>query len=287
MSTIAISSKNAFGKTARTYSKLLVISLCPLFSALSSVAAGQCTIKPIVDFTANDGCEEDSVYFMNKSQNASSYLWIFGDGTTSTETSPKHLYPYFGNTRTFTIVLLAYTKDCVDSIVKNVTLFGAKSSFNFTNSEKTFYFSSTSSWVTKYSWKFGDGDSSNAANPTHIYTDTFSKHTVCLEVTNPMNCTNQKCSLIITPNIAGILKHRTIEYFSIFPNPNFGSFTIKLDYINPNQYLEITNSAGKVVHKVDRIPETLTLELPLSKGLYFARIVDYNGILISKTMLIE
>ncbi|MCQ2271058.1 MAG: gliding motility-associated C-terminal domain-containing protein [Bacteroidales bacterium] len=54
----------------------------------------------IADFSApNIICFPDSIHFVNNSQTQSAdshYLWNFGDGNTSTETSPSHLYTHGG-----------------------------------------------------------------------------------------------------------------------------------------------------------------------------------------------
>ena len=47
--------------------------------------------------------------FSNLSQNAFSYLWNFGDGATSTDANPYHIYSTVGN---YTITLIAYSSDC-------------------------------------------------------------------------------------------------------------------------------------------------------------------------------
>ncbi|MCK9611409.1 MAG: M4 family metallopeptidase [Bacteroidales bacterium] len=55
--------------------------------------------------------------FNNLSINANSYLWYFGDGTTSTLASPSHTYTSNG---TFNVKLVAYGGTCgTDSIIKN------------------------------------------------------------------------------------------------------------------------------------------------------------------------
>lgn len=61
---------------------------------------------PVADFTFTGGdcispCE---VVFTNKSTNAESYKWDFGDGGTSTEASPRHQYTKGG---TFQVILTA------------------------------------------------------------------------------------------------------------------------------------------------------------------------------------
>jgi len=65
-----------------------------------------------VDFVASNvsSCQVPfTVNFTNNSVNASSYLWDFGDGTTSTETNPSHTYASLG---TFNVVLTANAGAC-------------------------------------------------------------------------------------------------------------------------------------------------------------------------------
>lgn len=56
------------------------------------------------------------VYFTNTSNNGGTYYWDFGDGTTSTATSPVHTYNAFG---TYDVKLIADGGSCgIDSILK-------------------------------------------------------------------------------------------------------------------------------------------------------------------------
>jgi gliding motility-associated-like protein len=58
------------------------------------------------------------VQFTNLSQNASTYLWTFGDGGTSTVTDPSHFYKKTG---TYTVCLVARTTEgCTDTVCKTV-----------------------------------------------------------------------------------------------------------------------------------------------------------------------
>src|SRR5690606_26894716 len=54
--------------------------------------------------------------FTNLSQNATGYLWDFGDGTTSTLENPHHLYAWPGGT--FTVTLKAFN-EC-DTVTKTI-----------------------------------------------------------------------------------------------------------------------------------------------------------------------
>jgi len=56
----------------------------------------------------NNGIE---LTFTNCSQNAVSYLWDFGDGTTSTIIEPKHI---FSNGGSYKVILLAQDHELVD-----------------------------------------------------------------------------------------------------------------------------------------------------------------------------
>lgn len=58
----------------------------------------------------------DPVIFLNESVDAVSYLWDFGDGTTSTEFEPRHAYAQAGD---YTIKLIAISAlGCADTLVR-------------------------------------------------------------------------------------------------------------------------------------------------------------------------
>jgi hypothetical protein len=78
-------------------------------SILSAPAAAQFT------FTQAGG----NVNFTNSSANGTSYLWNFGDGTTSTSTNPSHTYATSGNYN----VMLITTNNCdSDTVYHNVVI---------------------------------------------------------------------------------------------------------------------------------------------------------------------
>jgi PKD repeat protein len=71
------------------------------------------------DFTYKKGLNNE-VSFTDMSRNAITYLWDFGDGETSTEESPKHIYAKQGN---YTVKLSVRTKDLkFESISKNIII---------------------------------------------------------------------------------------------------------------------------------------------------------------------
>lgn len=77
------------------------------------------TLPPIAGYTyiANQG----TISFNDTSRYASSYLWDFGDGTTSTVASPSHFYENTGNY----LVKQKVFSDCgMDSVSKNINVTG-------------------------------------------------------------------------------------------------------------------------------------------------------------------
>ncbi|MBI9069517.1 MAG: PKD domain-containing protein [Salinivirgaceae bacterium] len=71
-------------------------------------------IQPTADFTYLPTVQGpvNQVHFTNKSENATSYLWQFGDEETSTETDPSHVY---GNEFPYVAKLTAYNGDFSDT----------------------------------------------------------------------------------------------------------------------------------------------------------------------------
>jgi len=123
-----------------------------------------------------------------------SYLWNFGNGITSTQSSPTYSYPATG---TYIVKLVATSgTGCKDSTTRTITVnpsptatFAVNTAsqcvtgnqFNFTNN------SSVTTGTLTYAWTFGDGNISANANPTHSYINAGT-YTVKLVVTSGLGC---------------------------------------------------------------------------------------------------
>ncbi len=80
---------------------------------------------PVAEFSYNP-TEPDlyntTVVFENESEFASTFEWMFGDGSTSTDVNPSHTYPSLGNV-TYDVELVATTdKGCTDTTNHLVTI---------------------------------------------------------------------------------------------------------------------------------------------------------------------
>jgi uncharacterized repeat protein (TIGR01451 family) len=147
---------------------------------------------PVPDFTAVplSGVEPLPVQFNNLSQNATSYLWSFGDGGTSTAVSPTHTYLNGG---VYTVTLAATNPGgTVYSTQTNYVVVHEAPEPGFTASPRsgfltlTTIITNTSLFADSYLWDYGDGNTSTTASPVHTHTYTSpGVYDVSLTAINP------------------------------------------------------------------------------------------------------
>lgn len=116
------------------------------------------------------------VDFVNYTQGPSNttYLWDFGDGSTSIQKAPSHSYTSLGD---YNVTLIATTQHCSDTaILKDfISLQPISASFEVNKDTSCFgeklEFTSSATGASAYLWDFGDGSFSRHPNPTKIYKD--------------------------------------------------------------------------------------------------------------------
>ncbi len=128
--------------------------------------------------------------------NPTSWLWDFGDGTSSTMQNPSHTFALPG---TYTVCLTASSicgnnQSCQQVVV---TCTAPQAGFGFQSDELTVAFSDNSTNnPTSWSWNFGDGTTATVQSPTHTYA-LPGTYTVCLTVSSICG-TTQTCQEINT-----------------------------------------------------------------------------------------
>ena len=139
--------------------------------------------KPIVSFSnlPDSGCIPFTKTFITTTNTVypvTGYLWNFGDGTSSTEATPTHI---FSNEGVYAISVIETTASgCTDTaMVKRGIIADTKPALNFTASPRITcaktgvdFKDLTVGKATKWLWLFGDNNASNLQNPSHTYTDT-------------------------------------------------------------------------------------------------------------------
>jgi len=109
--------------------------------------------------------------------NISAHSWTFGDGATSTATSPSHAYAAAGTysvSETVTDSVNGKTNTATKSVTVTAPTGGTPTaSFSVATSGLTATFTDTSTdsggSISAHSWTFGDSATSTAASPSHTY----------------------------------------------------------------------------------------------------------------------
>ena len=134
----------------------------------------------------------------------SSWLWDFGDSTSSTLQNPTHTYSQPG---TYTVCLVAFGPCDNDTICDTLTVTCApiQPGFTFSSNGLSVDFMDTTLAATSWAWDFGDGGSSTVANPNHVF-GFDATYNVCLFVENICGDTSTVCDSITfcAPLTAGI-----------------------------------------------------------------------------------
>lgn len=128
---------------------------------------------------------------------ATSWLWDFGDGNTSTQQNPSHTYAQAG---TYTVCLTATSICGSDSSCQSVqiTCPVPQAIFSSSNSGLTVSFTDQSiNAPTTWLWDFGDGNTSGLSSPTHTYAQPGT-YTVCLTVSGLCGSDSSCASVVVT-----------------------------------------------------------------------------------------
>lgn len=131
-------------------------------------------IPPAVSFTPAQSEENYLEYsFTNNTKNADTYEWDFGDGNTSTEENPTHVYDTHD---VYDVTLVATAANGLNATFMTSIDIQAPVTADFTftadpNDYRTIIFADSSQGAVSLLWEFGDGFQFVGDNPSHTYAD--------------------------------------------------------------------------------------------------------------------
>jgi PKD repeat protein/uncharacterized protein YjdB len=170
--------------------------------------------KPTAVFTATSTsvCRDNGVHFNNTSTGIVGSFWVFGDGDTSSATSPVHAYTAAG---TYTVKLVVYdSHGCTDTLTRPSYITvnpGPTASFYMSDSfavcpPLNVHFTNTSSGGSTNFWNFGDSHTLFATSPSEAYL-AAGLYTVTLVVTGPTGCTDTATGHVTIFGYAGAFSY--------------------------------------------------------------------------------
>lgn len=159
-------------------------------------------LGPLAEYSFVIGASLD-VTFTNLSDNAVSYAWDFGDGFTSTETDPVHVYDASG---TYTVCLSATNALGTDTYCAQVTVVAPPVvDFSYAGDPDVTFTDLSTNTPDNWSWDFGDGGTSTEENPVHTYAANGT-YNVCLTAGNAAgsdsHCEDVTISSIVSAPLA-------------------------------------------------------------------------------------
>ena len=240
---------------------------------LSTVLFSSCEKEPPAPVAAfsftGGGCTAPcAVLFNNESTNATSYLWVFGDGTTSTQKNPTKTYNVGG---TYSVKLTATGTGGSATSTRLVLIQQSAQSqlpvANFTfrgggcTAPCTVSFTNSSTNAVSYSWDFGDGTTSTLANPNKTYT-AGGTYSVILTATNPAG--SNQISKIVNVAAAPTKVRITKVTITNFPFVD-GNGSAWDPFSGPDVFFNFVNQSNTVLYagtnlrKTDVTPAMLPL----------------------------
>lgn len=198
----------------------------------------------------NKVCEGAEVQFIaDKNDISCTYKWYFGDGESSIEQNPKHIFAEAG---TYSVKLrVTSARDKKQAEQKNtIHVIAAPSvQMNYASSEDNkllVNFEADADKVTDWKWDFGDKQTSSVQNPSHKYSKRGS-YKVAVTAKNSAGCLAVVVKDIILKNEINLLAPNAFS-----PDGNGVNDTwmpvalLNGDYIFT---LTIADKAGNIVHK--------------------------------------
>lgn len=181
-----------------------------------------------------DTVDSYKVHFTNTTvgDTGITYVWLFGDTTTSNQKEPFHRFDTVGK---YKVCLLVSGPNCADSVCKEVEIINiipfCKAGFTYelfpdsgNNTPRIGIFTNTSVGSNlKYLWTLGDSALSSETSPIH-YFKLNGTYKVCLSVNSGVLCTDSVCKLISIQT--GLAESAFLSEMNVYPIPTQGELII-------------------------------------------------------------
>lgn len=255
--------------------------------------------------------------FTSTSSGTHQYL-DFGDGASISTSTGSVEYHTYNATGIYNVCIIVSDVDttgnliCTDTLCTTVNVTGltsCSSGFNAWQGVDTAGNSGPVLWVTNlsstqsggtlsYLWDFGDGSTSTAQFPTHVYSQ-LGTYTLCLTIDDGMGCTDTYCeTILVTHKAVGftlmVIEQDVLSTFELsdqmmevvlFPNPTEGFANLKISSPEVSEIkTTILDISGQVMlqelFQINEGGNLIQLDTDeLSNGYYFLNISSDDKLL--------
>jgi len=263
-----------------------------------------------------------SVSFANTStgtQSNTTYLWNFGDNTTSNLANPSnHTYATGNYSVLLTITNFSTFPTCMDTVMRVISVTNtcvANANFTLTPTGTPKFWNAipaNTANISAAQWSWGDGSTSNTLFTSHLYS-VSGTYTICLSTTVNCGASATYCSSyfifkstsgadnemirvdVIDASSVGIKNNRFENAnISIYPNPNNGSFKISIDGLNEEVLkLSVYNLVGQLINETEVTPingsvqKQIELEGLNNEGIYLINMSSANQNITRKITVLK
>jgi PKD repeat protein len=246
----------------------------------------------VVDFSPSQGnpCLGQNVsVFDNSVGNGLMYNWSFGTGATpqtATMAGP-HNFTYTSPGQKTIKLIVTDANGAIDSMTSTVFIQGLPTAnFNLSQqNDSTIKVFNGATFTNSIIWDFGDGNTSLAQNPLHVY-DSSGTFTVTLTANGDCGTDVQTETVIIQlVNTKDVLT--VADNISVFPNPSNGRYTVTIDGLTKDLTLKIVDVQGRTLrewqHANPTANFTRTIDISaFANGIYFLQIQTADGVDVVK-----
>jgi len=230
--------------------------------------------------------------------NPSTYLWDFGDGQSSSDKNPVHVYAKAGQYLvTLKVNNAAGNAENYSAQVVNMTdkddfaglfkLF-VKPTTNKTQGYPVDIMGAAHGKPALKVWDFGDGTKdSTSTTPNHVYAKPGT-YTVSFTVTDPVTgkTSTSTQTIVITATPEDIKLDAEIL---AYPNPSKGAFTLNVVGTDAaDYYIDVINTQSQILYNTEEkrtVSFTKEMNVNLSPGVYQLRVRSLNRIKVIKLVI--
>ncbi|MCF8219111.1 MAG: PKD domain-containing protein [Bacteroidales bacterium] len=253
---------------------------------------------PSISFTPGtmQGCTGAPISFSNQTTPSScSWNWNFGDGNSSTQQSPSHVYNARG---TYKISLEAISpfgcKDSMTDIPLQVNASPkANIDYQWEESDEIIFSDASTAGAASYAltgrqWSFGPAASPQTSQDSsvHVIYSSPGNYETELIVQNDHSCSDTST---LIANITSNGNPETETGIKIYPNPSPGIVKIEIpDSIDYNLNISVYDLSGKLIRDLQATDEkNRSIDLSDEKSGNYLFVIENKNFIVTRKIMIE